>query len=507
MAAFINTNISSLNAQRNLNSSQGALASSLQRLSSGLRINSAKDDAAGLAITERMSTQIRGLNQAARNANDGISLAQTAEGALGEIGNNLQRIRELAVQSRNATNSSEDRAALQKEVAQLKSEIDRVANDTSFNGIKLLDGSFTTQAFQVGANQGQTISINSITDANIAALGSWTSIDTAHAPVTGVAAAGSGGSGAVPGTGSIDLSGVTPTNGDGFNFDAFDLTIGGTTFTVAATSGETSAADGRIAAAANIKTAIDAQNIAGLTVTDNGDGTLDFSNTGAAVTITDTDNVLGGDVTVTAQTAAVPGTFNAITAGQLTINGTDITVGGAADAATRVSDLVTAINSKTDTTGVKAEVSSGNLMLTSVSGSGNINIQGSATAAVILEQTGLTKGDNLATPGTAQNGFNTLDISTVTGADNAIKAMDAALNAINSARADLGAVQNRFTSVVANLQTTSENLSASRSRIQDADFAAETASLTRGQILQQAGTAMLAQANSLPNNVLSLLRG
>lgn len=177
MAMTINTNIQSLNAQRNLGTSQSSLSTSMQRLSSGMRINSAKDDAAGLAIAERMSAQVRGLNQAQRNANDGVSLAQTAEGALSTIGSNLQRIRELAVQSRNATNSTEDRAALQKEVDQLKSEIDRVATDTSFNGTKLLDGSFTSQAFQVGANQGQRINIDSIQNSKIDQLGTWTSVE------------------------------------------------------------------------------------------------------------------------------------------------------------------------------------------------------------------------------------------------------------------------------------------------------------------------------------------
>jgi len=169
----INTNVMSLNAQRNLSTSGAQLATSLQRLSSGLRINSAKDDAAGLAISERFTTQIRGMDQAARNANDGISLSQTAEGAMGEISNNLQRIRELAVQSRNATNSASDRAALNAEAQQLKSEIDRVAGNTSFNGVKLLDGSFQSQVFQVGANQGETISIDQIVNASSASLGSW----------------------------------------------------------------------------------------------------------------------------------------------------------------------------------------------------------------------------------------------------------------------------------------------------------------------------------------------
>jgi len=181
----INSNIMSLNAQRNLSTSGTQLATSLQRLSSGLRINSAKDDAAGLAISERFTTQIRGMDQAARNANDGISLSQTAEGAMGEIGNNLQRIRELAVQSRNATNSASDRAALNSEAQQLKAEIDRVAKDTSFNSTKLLDGSFTNQAFQVGANQGETISVDAIVDASSAALGSYTSV-TGTSSTTGV---------------------------------------------------------------------------------------------------------------------------------------------------------------------------------------------------------------------------------------------------------------------------------------------------------------------------------
>ena len=185
--SVINTNTIALNAQRNLATNSASLSTTIQRLSSGLRINSAKDDAAGLAISERFTTQIRGMDQAARNANDGISLAQTAEGALGEIGNNLQRIRELAVQSRNATNSDDDRAALPKEVDQLLSEIDRVADTTNFNGTKLLDGSFTAQSFQVGANQGETIDIASIADANIDALGTWTSVDTAAVATQSVA--------------------------------------------------------------------------------------------------------------------------------------------------------------------------------------------------------------------------------------------------------------------------------------------------------------------------------
>ena len=386
MASIINTNISSLTAQRNLSSSQNALATSMQRISSGMRINSAKDDAAGLAISERMTSQIKGLTQASRNANDGISLAQTAEGALGTIGNNLQRIRELAVQSRNATNSTDDRAALQKEVGQLKAEIDRVANTTSFNGTKLLDGSFTSQKFQVGANQGETVNVSGIANANTAALGSWTSVDTYSATTTGAAPAGFGG----------------------------------------------------------------------------------------------------------------------ITANAFTINGMGIgAVVAGTDAATQGANVAAAINKKSAETGVVATAAgTGAITLTS-SGSTPITVGGTLT------NTGLTASTTAATitaAGSAQTGFAGLSVDTVDGADNAMLAMDAALKSVNAARADLGAIQNRFESVVSNLSTTTENLSASRSRIQDADFAAETASMSRSQILQQAGTAMVAQANQLPQSVLSLLK-
>lgn len=386
--SVINTNVMSLNSQRNLTTNNASLATTIQRLSSGLRINSAKDDAAGLAISERFTTQIRGLNQAARNANDGISLAQTAEGALGEIGNNLQRIRELAVQSRNATNSTDDRAALQKEVSQLKSEIDRVAKNTDFNGTKLLDGSFTAQAFQVGANQGQTIDIAGIANANIDQLGTWTSAPTtAYTQTTSSATATAFATGM-----SIDINGVTISTAAG----AADAAAAATAFKAAFDTAKANAAN---------------TGLANVTMAANG-------------AITSTDQTL------------------------------------------------TLAN------------------LTNVSG---------VTA-------GATAGTASTVAGTAQTGFSSLNISTVAGADNAILAMDAALKSVNNARADLGAVQNRFQSVVSNLNTTSENLTASRSRIRDADYAKETAELSRTQILSQAGTAMLAQANQATQGVLSLLR-
>ena len=399
MASFINTNVSSLNAQRNLGMSQSSLATSMQRLSSGLRINSAKDDAAGLAISERMTSQVRGLNQAARNANDGISLAQTAEGALGQVSDNLQRIRELAVQSRNGTNNATDRAAIQQEVSQLKSEIGRVARDTAFNGTNLLDGSFTGKAFQVGANQGQTITIDSIANANVAQLGTWDSVATAST---------SGSSGQFTAAAAAAVG------------DDFTLTVGGV---AVATYTATAATDTFIARDLDAQLSSNAAtlNAAGITFSGSAaEGNLSFSKTdGSALTIAKTGGMTGG----TFATTGFVGTHN----------------------------------------------------------------NGVASAA--------------------QTGFANLDVRTVDGADNAIKAMDAALTAVNDSRANLGAVQNRFSSVVANVQTSAENLTASRSRIQDADFAAETANLSRAQVLQQAGTAMVAQANQLPQGVLALLRG
>ena len=384
MPQVINTNIASLTAQRNLNSSQNSLNTSLQRLSSGLRINSAKDDAAGLAISERFSAQIRGLNQAARNANDGVSLAQTAEGALAEVTNNLQRIRELAVQSSNATNSQSDRDALQTEVTQLLNEIDRVADSTEFNGVKLLDGSFTGAVFQVGANAGETITIASTTDANTAVLGSASTNTSAGL--------------------SVAASGIT-------------------------------------------------------------------------------------------------GFATAIAAGGVTINGTDIgAIAGAGSAAERAGQLVNAINNVSQTTGVGASYDG-------ATGQLSLNSAAAITIAGTADDTTEAGFDNQAfATVTTATGIDTLTVANFAGAQSALALIDSSLTEVNSARATLGAVQNRFESVVRSVQTTSENLSASRSRIVDADFAAETANLTRAQILQQAGTAILAQANSLPQNVLSLLQ-
>jgi len=534
MAQVINTNTMSLNAQRNLSTSGTNLATTIQRLSSGLRINSAKDDAAGLSISERFSTQIRGANQAARNANDGISLAQTAEGALGEISNNLQRVRELAVQSRNATNSPSDRQALNAEVQLLKQEIQRVAEQTNFNGTNLLDGSFTNKAFQIGADQGQTINISQIANANISKLGNWTSATT-NAQVSGALPTGGAVAGEAAQASSMALGTFTAGAGGAADSEfSLTFTAGSDTLDIAVTGETASAADvaarfvaagfgadgtgtvdgfslnlgaqttlaGAIGAGTLSVTRADGQEFTAASATDGGAYT---TTTPAFATAT------GTTTNGTEAVAAVPATFTETTFTLAKEGGTavNIKVGATANAGDRATELVNKINAQTHETGVTASLIEGKLELTSKDG--NFTIGGGG--ATLTEQTGLTAGtsgdiatDTAYAAGGAKTGFADMDISSVEGADNAILAMDAALNSINSSRADLGAIQNRFTSVVANLNTSSENMSAARSRIRDVDYASETAELSRNQILQQAGTAMLAQANQSSQNVLSLLR-
>jgi flagellin len=509
--SMINTNVASLNAQRNLSSSSSSLTTALQRLSSGLRINSAKDDSAGLAIADRMTSQIRGLNQAARNANDGISLAQTAEGDLAQIGSNLQRIRELAVQAANGSNSASDRTALNNEASQLVAEIDRVASTSSFNGVKLLDGSFTSQVFQVGSNatSNDQISIASISSAKTSSLGvggasSYSTSLTSAAVTTTTLAAG-----------DITLNGyqVGATSTDGVSF------ANGSGSAIAKAS-----AINAITASSGVTATVNATAVAG--------------------------------TTSTASAASVAGYDTAVNAGVISING--VALGGmaaAASAAQRGADAAAAVNKVSSQTGVTAtfNTTTGAVALSAADGrniSVNFNNTAQANMSFTAASTGITGttitsgvaqtstlttaatlslsstssagitvggavvassglgavvGLNAATS-TAGAGISTLNLTTAAGATSALATIDAALNTVNSTRSALGAYQNRFSSAISSVQTTSENLSGARSRIQDADFAAETANLTRGQILQQAGTAMLAQANSLPNGVLSLLR-
>lgn len=475
MALTVNTNIASLTAQRNLTGSQNDLSTSLQRLSSGLRINSAKDDAAGLAISERFTAQIRGLNQGVRNANDGISLAQTAEGALKEVTSNLQRIRELAVQSANATNSASDRAALKAEADQLVAEIDRVATNTKFNGINLLNGTFTSQAFQVGADSGETVSISSISSALSSSMGVYNQAVDAVLADAATASTGS----------NMSINGVS----------------------IIASVVDGSGATNSDSSAKALVTAINASGVSGVSAT--ADAT-----------------VLNGNAAVNTGTANE--TFD------LTINGVAIAqvVGtgvGAVDAAT----LVTNINAQSAATGVTAVYDTTNGVVMTAADGRNITTTVSTTGLVAeygmaasSQQTGSYTITSTATGGIAYNGteaifgstaidtvlsatgtaISAIDISSASGASTAINSIDAAIATISSTRSDLGSYQSRFESVVANAQTAAENLSASRSRIVDADFAAETAQLTKSQILQQSGIAMLAQANAIPQNVLALLQ-
>jgi flagellin len=514
MAQTINTNIASLNAQRNLTTSQGALATSLQRLSSGLRINSAKDDAAGLAISNRFTTQIRGMGQAVRNANDGISLAQTAEGALAEVTANLQRIRELAVQSANATNSSSDRAALDQEVQQRLAEVDRIAQTTSFNGLKVLDGSFGTAAFQVGANVGETISVGLSTSMRSTAIGKTADYvgGSAYSSASQIGQQGTG-----VGTGALTAGLMTIAMGSGQA-----VSIGASaSFTGNATKGEN--ANSAYAKAA----AINGAGIGGLTAAADTTVQYDFQAIDTTSGATDTYSLTVNTVAIYTATTGV------------TLSGDQV---AAAINANSSSTGVTASFDATNTRMTLQSVSGGEIAVTQSKGAGtaaaegfnaaegtnnSVNTTTLATAAsattgpvIMRGSIRLTAAEAITIGGTpTEAGFtatslalgnsalNNASVTTVSNANTAISRIDAALTAVSSLRSTFGAIQNRFESTVSNLQATSENLSASRSRVQDADFAEETAALTKNQILQQAGVAMLAQANSLPQNVLALLRG
>lgn len=480
MAQTINSNIASLTAQRNLNASQSSLTTSMQRLSSGVRINSAKDDAAGMAISERFSTQIRGLNQATRNANDGISLAQTAEGALGATVENLQRIRELAVQSANATNTASDRAALQAEVSQRIAEIDRVGNQTNFNGVKLLNGGFTSQNFQVGANAGETITVSGLVDARSSQVGS-------NVINSGGTAMGKATIGAVS---TATGTAVTVTTGLGT----------ATTVSPGAATSAKAVADSINNAAAGIGVEALATNSA--TVTGVASGAFNFSLNGTTVSGT---NASASDLTSMVQAINAAAGATGVTAGFTDGNTASITL------STTDGRNISVLNSATGTDfnvagadGVAALADNTGLAAATVNVVGAVKV--SSTAGGFSLSGADTTVFTAASNNSSLSSVSGVNITTTAGATSALSIIDGALSTINSTRASLGAIQNRFDSTVSELATRTENLSASRSRIKDADFAAETANLSRAQILQQAGTAMVAQANQLPQGVLSLLR-
>lgn len=715
MALSINTNVMSLNAQKNLRASESPMQTAMQRLSTGMRINSAKDDAAGLAISTRMTTQINGLNAASRNANDAISMAQVAEGAMSEMSNMLQRIRELAIQSANATNSSSDRSALNSEVNQLLSEFQRISSATEYNGQKMIDGTFTTASFQIGANANQTISV-SMGNTQTTALGAYQYNNTSSA-VSGTALAsgdltindvnvGASVSGSaddiVTAINSVtNQSGVTATATSSItaanapsgriNLQSGDLVINGVNIGAVTGSYNLATQGANIANAINSKTT--STGVTATVNTSNGALTLS-SSTGKTISITsnnttagaarvenatglelsastvqasnalaitatagvavatitsgvglhgeqftvgtgakeftyqlvDSDNVgyagmgspatgddLGGgviavvwssttgqadlntnlkaaieannNVTLTsvgaAQTitsnvrgvetvngynlanvgagTALAGIDNASVAaagvaegGTVIVDGTTYTFADVASSSgntismnqvqnSMATDLAAAItaNHGANTTDVTALAATNTVTVTAdvrgTPGNSAVDATGTAIAAGVVEtlsnatdgaytasttygtislnssETYQVGGNNpgnagLSTASATLTSISTIDISSVAGANAAIALADGALAQISTLRADLGAVQNRFVSTVANLATMSENLSAARSRIMDADFAAETAALTRAQIMQQAGIAMLAQANAVPQNVLALLR-
>ena len=413
MSLTVNTNVASLNTQRNLNSSASSLQTSLQRLSTGSRINSAKDDAAGLQIANRLTSQINGLNVAVRNANDGISLAQTAEGALQQTTNILQRMRDLSLQAANGSNSTSEREALNAEVTQLKKEVDRISNTTTFGGRKLLDGNFGVTSFQVGSAANEIISVG------------------------------------------IDEMSSTSLKGDFYKVEFGEATAA-------------AEADGKMTIT--------------LSFNEDSDVGIPGDNDGDPRTLTIEVDIKAGDSeqTVTDKLAAA-------------INDANVGVGVLKNADGDYEVISQAIKNKDGETVSllqSIEVEDG-------------DADGELLTQADFDQVDIDDENDLADD--ADNRIKDIDITSAAGAQSAILVIDAAIKQIDSQRADLGAVQNRFENTIANLQNIAENVSAARGRIQDTDFAAETANLTKNQILQQAGTSILAQANQLPQAVLSLL--
>ncbi len=665
MPQIINTNIASLNAQRNLDKSQSEQSTALERLSSGLRINGAKDDAAGLAISNRLDAQVRGLNVANRNAGDGVSLAQTAEGALNSITGSLQRMRELALQSANGSNTDLERQSLQEEVEQLKAEISSIAEKTNFNGQKLLDGSFQNTSFQTGANVGEKIDVSIARTAedtlgtsvangiSTSTASSGTALVAGDVTINGIAvgaanAAADGASTASNDRSGIalaaainevaDQSGVSATVNDTVvggsststvSASAVALDINGTTVNVSGTgvadnliadlkgvaeqinlfsgqTGVTASFDESNVDAGVVLTADDGRNIVlsgntggvGLaadntyssTVTlvsqDGSDitigsttgdslenagievGTYSGSNSGvssgqvdgslstgdlvvngvsvgatqagfdnasttnkdsSAISVAKAINLVSEQtgVTATANANVLKNTTDvgANDGGTLVINGTNVTVAAATSASAQTAVAVDAINAKSGATGVRAEIIDDNEFTLiaddgrNITSSGLYGFSGTEAGTVTLSSAGTIDISTATSTGPSNSGFEVgtygggesgtlvqdIDVSTLAGAEAAITGIDNAINQVAREQAKLGAVQNRFESTITNNAVNTENLSAANSRIRDADFAAETAALSRAQVLQQAGISVLAQANARPQQVLSLL--
>jgi len=469
MSLVLNTNINSLIAQNSLSTSGNSLTTALQQLSSGLQINTAADNAAGYAIAQGMTSQINGLNTAINNANDGVSLTQTAQGALTEITNDLQTMRDLAVQSLNATNSAQDRSNLDQEFQQLSADINNVAKTASFNGVNLLDGSFQGQQFQIGANAGQTITVSSVSSVETNAIG-----QTYSATVTGTAAT------AALTSGALVINGVS---------------VG------ASTSDGVSTADSTFSGIA-IANAINSAGIAGVTAAANA-----------------TTHTASGTASTSSSTLG---------AGDLKINGVSITGTVASE-----TDVINAINAQTSLTGVTAADSGGKIALTAADGR-TIDIAGTSTgftasgfsaasthvSTVTLTSTGSSASAAGIDVSSAAGGFSTgttaatinsgtvgsATVKTVASSNQALYTIDAALQQVATTGAQLGAYQNRFQAAITGLQTDATNLSSAKSQIVDTNYAQATSELSKAQILQQASTAMVAQANTIPQQILSLLQ-
>ena len=520
MAISVNTNVSSLNAQRNLSKSGQGLATSMERLSSGMRINSAKDDAAGMQISNRLTSQINGLGVAQRNANDGISMAQTAEGAMSESTSILQRMRELALQSANGSNSADDRDALQKEVSALQTELTRIAETTSFGGQQLLDGGFGSKAFQVGSNANETINLSL---SSVAASDIGTNQVNLQSTATG-------------------FGSTSAAVADSAAYDDATHDVVGSSYDITGRGGKTTKVD--ITAGSSAKDAAKAINKVSDTT-----GVTAQSKTQAIVEL---DTI---PTAVTTPGSEIYGSYS------FKLNGNDsaaakaVSFTGTGNADDDADAFVQAINKDTSAHGVSATVEDGEIVLTSNTGD-DIEIRDfaavngdadSTPASSTLEITALgfdgtkdlttttiksggettaaihgsiqlnsantftVKAGNASLAATTDAatskavGVDTIDIGTQAGSQDALAIIDNAIANIDSQRADLGAVQNRFDHTISNLANISENVSASRSRIQDTDFATETAQMTKNQILQQAGTSILSQANQLPQAALSLL--
>ena len=568
MASVVNTNISSLNAQRQLSKTQAASNEAMERLSSGLRINSAKDDAAGLAISTGMQSQVKGINMAVRNANDGVSMAQTAEGAMDGMTNILQRMRELAVQSANDTNSDSNRLAIQSEVSQLHSELDRIAETTEYNGTKMLNGSGGSTTLQIGANAGQslTFSIDSVTTNDLALNGDLNKGDLNGGRVTANLTESSVQVNGVILSAATEILGNTArananaindkTAQSGVTADAYNVVQGSAFEGGKAATGITSGLEIKIGntpavelgATSSMSNLVDTinrdvegvkaslDNKGGVVLTNDTGEDIDISGNvagsgltaannkgymsltssdGAAISISDGSSVTntptlgtataslgflvsnGASTISTGETATTPG--GVVSNDEVTINGVKLV----ASNATSIDDVVAAVNSLTEKSGVIATVQGSGMTLTTNDGSAVEILSGAdGQDAQVAALSKLGISNEMGGKVIDSLGVN---VSTMSGASATLGLVDDALQQISSSRANLGATQNRLGSTISNLENVSQNLSASNSRIQDADFAAETSKMSKAQILSQAGTSMLSQANASKQSILSLL--